>query len=210
MCASDFLNVITQKTSQIYVWIILLWVILPPNYAISLHFSVFHGGFCVDCLCSKLLLVQSEILKKLQVNKSLRYQSSIKASSCCHWVSLTCRDTLKTFKKDAWRYLSKVTVLNLKGNIHIKYPLLESNSMLLSSEEDAGMCLSTTFKLAFICQEIEEKQLSCMGFTLSFGMLDSRPHSKNCNLYDKNPATSGLVLLFCHLSLSEKAGKIWG
>lgn len=44
------------------------------------------------------------------------------------------------FKKDAWRYLSKRGLLNLKGNVQIKSPYLETQNMLLSCEGEEGIC----------------------------------------------------------------------
>lgn len=73
-----------------------------PHYVISLPFNVFQRDFCVDGSLLQITRGAVKILKwnteRLQVNKALRYQSSIKASGCCCGVSWWA-DTPKRFKR---------------------------------------------------------------------------------------------------------------
>lgn len=169
-----------------------------PHYVISLPFNIFQRDFCVDGSLLQITRGAVKILKwnteMLQVNKALRYQSSIKASGCCCGVSWWA-DTLKRFKRSL--NLSWQRWLLIPSGLHRNKWFAQEFSLLLTSlnmllrllpccpdSARQASIFTVTFKPVFLCKAIRGAGIAAE-FTQSWSLRYLRPHSKPPGRYDR-------------------------
>lgn len=125
LCASGLWSLINHQKITNFFWIVR--VILPPHYAISLHFSIFQREFWVDSSLFKLLVQWMYQVKYLDAASKQGSEVSKRQPSVIlvriHW---------RCFKKRCQCVPAKVTVPIPVGIIKLNHQLKEYDLLLAS------------------------------------------------------------------------------